>query len=142
MASRICMEAKKKMEKLERILHVDDDEDIRVLTKMALELVGHYQVDQFASGEDALQSAGSLSPQLFLFDYMMPKMSGIELWRHLKAIPRLNDVPVIFITAKSEQAFAEDLIEEGALSVIVKPFEIGRLCEMIEEAWAKHQTAS
>lgn len=130
------------MEKLERILHVDDDEDIRALTKMALELVGHYQVEQFASGEEVLQSAESVSPQLFLFDYMMPKMSGLELWQHLKAIPGLDRVPVIFVTAKSEQAFAEDLIKEGALSVIVKPFEISQLCEIIEEAWAKHHSVS
>jgi len=127
------------MDKLERILHVDDDEDIRALTKMTLELVGHYQVDQFASGEEALRAPGVLSSQLFLLDYMMPGMSGVELWRALKAVPGLEDVPVIFITAKSEHAFAEDLIEEGALSVIVKPFEISQLCGMIEEAWEKNQ---
>jgi len=130
------------MDKLERVLHVDDDEDIRTLTKMALELVGHYQVEQFASGEEALQSSKKLSPQLFLLDYMMPGMSGAELWQRLRAIPGLEDVPVVFITAKSEHDFAEGLIDQGALTVIVKPFEIDQLCEMLEEAWAKHHTVS
>lgn len=130
------------MEKLERILHVDDDEDIRALTKMALELVGHYQVQQFDSGEDALKSSETLTPQLFLLDYMMPGISGIELWRKLRVVPGLEQVPVVFMTAKSEDTFAESLIDEGALSVIVKPFEIEKLCGMIEEAWAKHQATS
>lgn len=130
------------MNRLERILHVDDDEDIRALTKMALEMVGHYQVEQFASGEEALNSPRKLSPQLFLLDYMMPGMSGVELWRRLRAIPGLEDVPVVFMTAKSEHDFAQGLLDEGALSVIVKPFEIIRLCETIEEAWAGFQSHS
>lgn len=130
------------MEKLERILHVDDDEDIRALTKMALELVGHYQVEQFASGEEALRAADTLSPQLFLLDYMMPGMSGEELWQRLTAVPGLEEVPVVFITAKSERDFAEGLVDHGALSVIVKPFEIDKLCAMIEEAWAEHHAGS
>ncbi|MBV7380156.1 response regulator [Maritimibacter dapengensis] len=128
------------MNKLERILHVDDDEDIRALTKMALEMVGHYQVQQFESGEDALNSSEDLVPQLFLLDYMMPGISGVELWRKLRDIPGLEDVPAVFITAKSEDTFAENLVDEGALAVIVKPFEIARLCELIEEAWQKHQS--
>lgn len=130
------------MEKLERILHVDDDEDIRALTKMVLELVGHYQVQQFSSGEEALQSVEKLSPQLFLLDYMMPGMNGEDLWRKLKAVPGLEDVPVVFISAKSEKDFAEGLIQEGALAVIVKPFEIDHLCEELEEAWANYHNRS
>ena len=130
------------MDRLERILYVDDDEDIRTLTTMALELVGHYQVAAFASGEDVLRSTETLAPQLFLLDYMMPGMSGFELWQKLQAIPGLTDVPVIFITAKSERAFTDGLIKAGALSVIVKPFEIGQLGEKIEEAWSRHQAST
>lgn len=127
------------MDKLERILHVDDDEDIRVLTKMALELVGQYKVEQFASGEDALNAAETVSPQLFLFDYMMPDLSGVELWRRLQGFPHLADIPAVFVTAKSEYAFAEDLMGQGALSVIVKPFDITGLSEKVEDAWSKYQ---
>ena len=127
------------MAKLMRILHVDDDEDIRALSKMALEMMGGYEVVQFASGEEVLQTRQTLSPQLFLLDYMMPGMSGIELWRELRRIDGLEHVPAVFITAKSEHAFGEDLIEQGALSVIVKPFDINELCAMIEEAWATHE---
>lgn len=125
------------MAKLERIIHVDDDEDIRTLTKMALELVGKYEIAQFSSGEEALNAAAGLSPQLFLLDYMMPGMSGEELFRKLRAVPGLESVPAVFMTAKTEQSFSRRLIDEGALDVITKPFEIGELCQQIELAWAK-----
>lgn len=127
------------MGKLERILHVDDDEDIRTLTKMALELVGKYEVEQFPTGEAALVDPEALTAQLFLLDYMMPGMSGEELWRNLKAVPGLENVPVIFMTAKTEAAFSERLLGMGALAVIMKPFEISELSAQIAEIWDKHQ---
>lgn len=127
------------MTKLKRILHVDDDEDIRVITKMTLELVGHYEVEQFASGEDTLDAIEGLSPQLLLLDVMMPGMSGEELYHQLKARPKLENVPVVFMTAKTERSFASGLKEQGALDVILKPFEPTELCRLIEAAWSRHQ---
>lgn len=128
------------MTDLKRILHVDDDDDIRTLTKMAFELVGGFEVEQFASGEDALKAAHRVSPQLLVLDYMMPGMSGLELWRRFGEVPHLRGVPVVFITAKSEHAFAKDLLEQGALSVIVKPFDINELCSMIAKVWSDHMS--
>lgn len=129
------------MGKLERILHVDDDEDIRTLTKMALELVGKYEVEQFPTGEAALANPEELKAQLFLLDYMMPGMSGEELWRHLKGVPGLETVPVVFMTAKTEAAFAERLMNMGALAVIMKPFDISELSAQIARIWDQHQGA-
>lgn len=126
------------MEALKRILHVDDDSDIRIITKMTLELVGHYDVVQFASGEETLQAAEAPPPQLLLLDVMMPGMSGENLWHKLNALPGWEDVPVIFMTAKTEQAFARHLIEAGALEVILKPFEPIDLCRQIEAVWVRH----
>ena len=127
------------MTKLERILHVDDDDDIRTLTKMALELVGKYEVEQFPTGEAALVSPQDITAQLFLLDYMMPGMSGEELWRHLRQVPGLENVPAVFMTAKSEAAFAERLTDLGALAVLVKPFEISELSAQIAQIWEQHQ---
>lgn len=126
------------MAKLRKVVHVDDDEDIRTLTRMALELVGGYEVTQFGSGEETLRAIDGLDPQLMLLDFMMPGMSGLELWRALRARPGFEGIPAVFITAKSEHAFAEDLVGEGALAVIVKPFDISKLSTMVEEAWARH----
>lgn len=129
------------MGELKRILHVDDDTDIRVITKMTLELVGHYEVEQFSSGETTLNAAENLSPQLMILDVMMPGMSGEELWHLLRDRPNLKNVPVIFMTAKTEQSFARSLREDGALDVILKPFEPTALCREIEAAWTRHQAS-
>ncbi|PIE07079.1 MAG: hypothetical protein CSA74_09240 [Rhodobacterales bacterium] len=129
------------MDKLERILHVDDDEDIRTLTRMALELVGEYKVRQFATGEEALAQTGSIDAQLLLLDYMMPGMSGEELWTRLKKVPALAGVPVVFMTAKTEADLTGRLLELGALAVIMKPFEIAGLSAQIAEIWKSFQTA-
>jgi CheY-like chemotaxis protein len=123
------------MEKLQRILHVDDDEDIRTIAKMTLELIGNFHVDQFSSGKDAIENALACRPQLFLLDVMMPEMSGEETWRRLLEIPTLERVPTIFMTAKAEKQFTKSLMEQGALAVITKPFDPQELCEKIVTAW-------
>jgi CheY-like chemotaxis protein len=130
------------MEDLKRILHVDDDEDIRVIVKMALELVGQFEVDQYSSGPDAIASAEAFKPQMFLLDVMMPEMTGEETWQRLRMIPGMNDIPAIFLTAKAETAFADRLLEQGCLAVITKPFDPVDLCAKISQYWAEFQTAN
>ena len=128
------------MEKLKRILHVDDDKDILTVTRMTLELVGKFEVSQFSSGQEALKHAQAFAPQLFLLDVMMPRMGGEETWARLSALPGLEKVPTIFVTAKAESKYAESLVRQGALSVILKPFDPVSLCTTINEAWYRFQT--
>jgi CheY-like chemotaxis protein len=123
------------MGKLSRILHVDDDDDIRQIAKLTLELVGHYEVAQCASGPEAIAMAQDWAPQLFLLDVMMPDMSGEETMRRLTALSGLENVPTIFMTAKAEQTYSKSLLQLGALAVIVKPFDPTTLCDEIETAW-------
>jgi len=127
------------MEDLKKILHVDDDEDIRVIVKMALELVGQFEVDQYSSGPDAIAGAAAFQPQLFLLDVMMPEMTGEETWHQLRQIPGLEDVPAIFLTAKAESAFADRLLASGCLAVITKPFDPVDLCAKLSQYWAEFQ---
>jgi two-component system, OmpR family, response regulator len=127
------------MEKLQRILHVDDAEDIRMIIKITLEMVGGYSVDQFSSGQDAVAQAAGCTPQLFLLDFMMPDMDGMETWTALKAMPGFSDIPAIFVTAKAEENFSKTMLDKGALAVITKPFDPMELCGQIEAAWATHQ---
>lgn len=124
------------MEQLKRILHVDDDDDIRVIVKMALELVGQFEVAQFSSGPQALAGAAAFAPQMFLLDVMMPEMTGEETWQNLRKIPGLENVPAIFLTAKAEEAFADRLLAQGCLAVITKPFDPIDLCTQLNEQWA------
>jgi len=127
------------MEDLRRILHVDDDEDIRVIVKMALELVGQFEVAQFSSGAEALAGVGDFDPQMFLLDVMMPEMTGEETWHNLRKIPGLENIPTVFLTAKAEQSFAERLLDQGCLAVITKPFDPIDLCTRLSAHWAEHQ---
>jgi two-component system OmpR family response regulator len=66
---------------LKRILHVDDDEDIRVIVQLALEVVGDFELLQFADGPTAIKEVASFSPELLLLDVMMPGMSGNQVWK-------------------------------------------------------------
>jgi CheY-like chemotaxis protein len=128
------------MEKLQRIMHVDDAYDIRMIIKITLEMVGGYHVDQFASGQDAVDQASGCSPQLFLLDFMMPDMDGMETWTALRALPGFGNIPAIFVTAKAEENFSQTMLDKGALSVITKPFDPMKICDEIEQAWTKFQT--
>ena len=120
---------------LKTILHVDDDPDIRVIIKMALEVVGEFDVVQFGSGAEALAVAGQLKPDLMLLDVMMPDMSGQQLRRQLVQYKALEDVPVIFLTAKAEDHFSRELLGQGAMSVITKPIDPMVLSRQIEKLW-------
>ncbi|MFN3208051.1 MAG: response regulator [Roseovarius sp.] len=120
---------------LQTILHVDDDDDIRVIIKMALETVGEFDVHQFSSGQAALDAAEDVRPQMLLLDVMMPDMSGQEVWRSLTAKPGLAGLPTVFLTAKAEDSFSKELREKGALAVITKPVDPMLLASQIEKIW-------
>ena len=120
---------------LKTILHVDDDADIRTIIKMALEMVGSFSVHQFSSGQEAVDAIDSVQPQLLLLDVMMPDMSGEDVWRKLTAKPEAAGLPAIFLTAKAEDSFSQELLQKGALAVITKPVDPILLSAQIEEIW-------
>lgn len=124
------------MAELKTILHVDDDEDIIEITRMALQLVDTFEVHQCASGDEALKVIDSVRPDLLLLDVMMPGMTGPELWDHLRARPQTAGIPVVFMTAKAEARISDDLMERGALQVVTKPFDPMTLGAQIRAAWA------
>lgn len=123
------------MAELKRILHVDDDADIREIALLSLQHVGGYEVFQCSSGAEALDQAAEFDPQLFLFDVMMPGMSGDELWEKFQESPTLSRVPVIFMTAKVERQYVNELIGKGALAVLEKPFDPIQLAQEIGAIW-------
>jgi len=122
---------------LKRILHVDDDEDIRTIVQLSLEVVGNFEIRQCPDGPSAVAAAPEFAPQLLLLDVMMPGMSGLEVWEAIARHAGLEDVPAIFVTAKAEDEFSRDLLEKGAMAVIVKPFDPMTLFEQIQSAWDK-----
>lgn len=120
---------------LKKILHVDDDADIRAIAHLSLGHIGGFEVSQCSSGVEALAVASSFKPQLFLLDVMMPGMSGEALWQELSNDPELTETSVIFMTAKVERQYVDHLISIGALAVIEKPFDAMELPNEIRKIW-------
>jgi two-component system, OmpR family, response regulator len=114
-----------------RILHVDDDEDIRFLVELALDPAMNFTLDSYASGDAALAGARVNRPDLALVDVMMPGMDGVTLAAAFRADPSLRDVPVVFVTAKAYPEEVEQLRRAGAVDVLVKPFDLSVLEALI-----------
>jgi CheY-like chemotaxis protein len=106
-----------------RILVVDDDELLREVAKVALELVGGWDVVTAHSGTQALARAVEDQPDAVLLDVMMPGLDGPATVATLRADTRTTDIPVIFLTAKipSENRIRWDQL--GLAGVIAKPFD-------------------
>jgi len=121
----------------ERILHVEDEPDIREITKLALQEVGRFLVESCGSGNEAMETVSAFKPDLILLDVMMPGMDGPTTFQSLRALPELTDVPVIFMTAKAQAREIQHLKALGALDVIVKPFDPMTLSDTIREIWAR-----
>ncbi len=79
---------------LKHILCIDDDEDIRNVTQMSLEMVGEFTVTALGSGEEAVSKAESINPDVILLDVMMPKMDGPTTLKILRQNSALNDIPI------------------------------------------------
>lgn len=126
------------MTKLQRILHVEDDHDIREIAKLSLETLANFDLLQCASGPEALKVALNFDPQLLLLDVMMPTMSGEETLAALRQMDGLSSCPAIFVTAKAQEDEIADLMAaNNANGVIVKPFDPMTLPEQIEAFWSE-----
>ncbi len=103
-----------------KILIVDDvPNNITILTEI---LKSDYKLVCATNGKDALKLSTTASPELILLDVMMPDIDGYEVCRRLKADPRTRDIPVLFLTAKNEEADETKGLELGAVDYISKPF--------------------
>ena len=125
------------MTELRKILHVEDEPDIREVARLALETVGGFVVESCASGEDAVVRAPAFRPDLVLLDVMMPGLDGPATFQRLRQIPGFEQIPVIFMTAKAMPQEIERFRELGALDVITKPFDPMELASQIRAIWAR-----
>ena len=129
------------MKRLERILHIEDADDIRKIVEIILVRMGNYRILQCPSGQEAEEKAAAFAPDLILLDVMMPGQDGPETLKNLRAQDALKDTPVVFMTAKVQSAEIEMLKGLGAIDVLAKPFEPSTLCSQIEAIWKAHQGA-
>jgi two-component system OmpR family response regulator len=109
--------------KIDKVLIVDDDEDIRIVAELAARRIGNWNVVCAASGEEALTMASRELPDIILLDAMMPVLDGLGTMKRLRTDPKTAAIPVIFLTAKVQQHEIERYLELGARGVIRKPFD-------------------
>lgn len=117
--------------KRRRVLVVDDDDIIREVAKVALEVVGGWQVSTATSGTEASRVAADVQPDVVLLDVMMPALDGPSTAALLREDPRTRDLPVIFLTAKSTVADEGLEAVPNLVGVIGKPFDPMSLADEI-----------
>jgi len=116
-----------------RVLIVDDEPDLREITRLALERVAGWTVTVAASGPEALERAAADQPEAILLDVMMPGMDGPETARHLAADPLTADIPILLLTAKALSSELAALATAPVAGILRKPFDPMRLAIQIEE---------
>lgn len=106
-----------------KIMHVDDEADIREIASMAMETLGGFEVVGFGSGREAVEKGPAFAPDLILLDVMMPQWDGPTTLKEMRASSALKDVPVIFMTAKVQAHEIADYGHMGVIGVLAKPFD-------------------
>ncbi len=126
------------MIKLQRIMHVEDEPDIQLITKIALQDMGGFELLACNSGEQALAEIEGFLPDLLLLDVMMPGLDGPDTLIAIRKISQFENIPALFMTAKVQQSELEELRALGALDVIAKPFNPVTLADDIRAIWNTH----
>ena len=119
-----------------KILVVDDETDLVETLRFPLEMEG-FEVLVSYNGEDALNKARKEIPDLILLDLMLPKLDGYKVCRLLKFDEKYKHIPILMLTAKTQE---KDKIlgkETGANEYITKPFEMDHLLEKVKTYLSK-----
>lgn len=115
-----------------KILVAEDERDIRDLLAFTLQFAGH-QVVVVSNGEEAWQAAPQVMPDLILMDVRMPRMTGFEACERIKADPQLRHIPVVFLSAKGQEAEIQAGLRAGAAEYLLKPFAPDELSRKVGE---------
>jgi len=116
-----------------RIIVADDDPAIRQVLVMMLTKAG-FEVEATGSGVEALAAATRNPPHVFILDVKMPEMDGIETIKRLKADPRLETIPVIFLSGRSEIEHKVEGLDLGAADYVAKPFNATELLARVRSS--------
>ncbi|WP_312233467.1 response regulator [Stutzerimonas nitrititolerans] len=128
------------MRALKRILHIEDVPSIQIVTRIALERIGGFEVLSCASAQAALAEVRAFAPDLILLDVMLPQMDGIELLRQLAGLVDLQQTPVVLLTGHLERERLAELQQMGVREVLQKPFDPLQLTAQLRAVWeAEHE---
>jgi two-component system phosphate regulon response regulator PhoB len=112
------------------VLIVEDEDALATLLKYNLDKEGH-EVAVASDGEEALVTIDERLPDLVVLDWMLPKVSGIEVCRRLRQKPETRNLPIIMLTARGEESDRVRGLDTGADDYIVKPFSMTELAARV-----------
>ena len=115
-----------------KVLIVDDEQDIVESIKFSLELEDFECIEAY-DGEEGLLKAKSERPDIMLLDVMMPKMNGYKVSRLLKFDELYRTIPIIMLTARSQEKDVQLGEETGADEYVTKPFDMDALIELVKK---------
>lgn len=124
------------MAELTKILHIEDESDIREIAHLALDMIGGFEVMQAGCGSEALAMIEGFAPDLVLTDVQMPGMTGPETLVAIRQLPGYESIPGIYMTAKVMESDREALLKAHDLGVITKPFDPTGLAAEIRALWS------
>lgn len=119
-----------------KILVAEDERDIRDLIAFTLRFAGH-EVVTAVNGEELYQFARKEVPELILTDVRMPKMTGYEACKLIKAEAALQHIPIVFLSAKGQESEVQTGLSAGADEYLLKPFAPDQLTKKVAEILAK-----
>jgi DNA-binding response OmpR family regulator len=119
-----------------KILVAEDETDIRGLIVFSLEYVG-FRVIEASNGEEAVRKALVEIPDLILLDVRMPRMTGYDVCRVLKAEEATRHIPIVFLSARGQEAEIKQGLALGAEEYILKPFAPDELYRRVEDILAR-----
>ena len=114
------------------MLVAEDHEDTRLLFRMLLEVRG-FSVIEAADGEETVCAAESARPDLILIDGHLPRLSGVDATRRIRASAHVGHVPIVFISGCTAADFLALAREAGCDEYLVKPFDLGQLEDLLEK---------
>lgn len=119
---------------IQNVVIADDSSTARMIIRRCLEIAGCMDANfiEVADGEQALKVVRESEVDLLVTDLNMPNMDGRTLLKHVKASPRLTDLPIVVISSASNEAVRDELMSQGALAVVDKPISPASVAEAMQ----------
>ena len=114
-----------------RVLVVDDEPDLVRVLEFGLRASG-YTVESASDGQEGLKKAREIKPDVILLDLMLPKLDGYKVCRLLKFDDRFKHIPIIILSARTQEGDQALAIEMGANRFVTKPYDFGEILGYIE----------
>jgi two-component system, OmpR family, alkaline phosphatase synthesis response regulator PhoP len=124
-----------------RVLVVDDEADLVRILQFGLQAIG-YQVETASDGQEALKKARETKPDIILLDLMLPKLDGYKVCRLLKFDERYKNIPIIILSARTQEGDQLLAMEMGANRFITKPYDFSEVLSHIEALLKSVPTSS